>query len=111
MVTRYCTQVLGDRRQKLDIFGHMPPTSRLVRLRDGVPVYQYRADSDTPPVSVIRADGSLEHGVHIHDFPILWYAHAAGLVYVVAPGVAVDAGRVPAGMTGSGVLRSRCARW
>jgi AraC family transcriptional regulator, transcriptional activator of pobA len=84
----------------------MPPTARLVRLRDGVPVYQYRADSDTPPVSVIRADGSdvLEHGVHIHDFPILWYAHTAGLVYVVAPGVAVDPGRVPHRDNGVGVF-------
>src|SRR5258705_11172755 len=70
--------------------------SRLVRLRDGVPVYQYRADSDTPPVSVIRADGGdlLEHGVHIHDFPVLWYAQTAGLVFLVAPGAAVDPGRM-----------------
>jgi AraC family transcriptional activator of pobA len=84
----------------------MPPTSRLVRLRDGVPVYQYLADSDTPPVSVIRTDGGdvLEHGVHIHDFPILWYAHAAGLVYVVAPGIAVDPGRVPHRDEGVGVF-------
>lgn len=84
----------------------MPPTSRLVRLRDGVPVYQYLADSDTPPVSVIRADGGdvLEHGVHIHDFPILWYAYAAGLVYVVAPGIAVDPGRVPHRDEGVGVF-------
>jgi AraC family transcriptional regulator, transcriptional activator of pobA len=84
----------------------MPPISRLVRLRDGVPVYQYRADSDTPPVSVIRADGgdALEHGVHIHDFPVLWYAHTAGLVYVVAPGVAVDPGRVPHRDEGVGVF-------
>jgi AraC family transcriptional activator of pobA len=73
----------------------MPPASRLVRHRDGVPVYQYRADSDTPPVSVIRADGILEHEVHIHDFPVLWYARSAGLVYVVAPGAAVDPGQVP----------------
>lgn len=86
------------------IFG--APTSRLVRLRDGVPVYQYLADSDTPPVSVIRADGGdvLEHGVHIHDFPILWYAYAAGLVYVVAPGIAVDPGRVPHRDEGVGVF-------
>jgi AraC family transcriptional regulator, transcriptional activator of pobA len=84
----------------------VPPTSRLVRLRDGVPVYQYLADSDTPPVSVIRADGVdvLEHGVHIHDFPILWYAHAGGLVYVVAPGIAVDPGRVPHRDEGVGVF-------
>ena len=73
----------------------MTQPSRLVRHRDGVPVYQYRADSDTPPVSVIRGGGSLEHRVHIHDFPVLWYAHTAGLVYVVAPGAAVDPAMVP----------------
>jgi AraC family transcriptional regulator, transcriptional activator of pobA len=73
----------------------MVQASRLVRHRDGVPVYQYRADSDTPPVSLIRANGIFEHRVHIHDFPVLWYAHTAGLVYVVAPGAAVDPARVP----------------
>src|SRR5262245_14089512 len=82
----------------------MRPPSRLVRLRDGVPVYQYRADSDTPPVSIIRADGILEHGVHIHDFPVLWYADPAGLVYVVAPGAAVDPARVPHRESGVGVF-------
>ena len=70
--------------------------TRLVRHRDGVPVYQYRADFDTPPVAVARAAGSevSEIGVHIHDFPALWYEHTAGLVYVVAPGAAVDPGQV-----------------
>jgi AraC family transcriptional regulator, transcriptional activator of pobA len=82
----------------------MPPTSRLVRHRDGVPVYQYRADFDTPPVSVVRAGhgDSLERRVHIHDFPVLWYA--AGLVYVVAPGAAVDPARVPHRNDGVGVF-------
>lgn len=73
----------------------MRSPSRLVRLRDGVPVYQYRSDSDTPPVSVIRADGILEHEVHIHDFPVLWYAHQHAMVYVVAPGAAVNPEQVP----------------
>jgi AraC family transcriptional activator of pobA len=82
----------------------MPSPSQLVRLRDGVPVYQYRADSDTPPVSVIRADGILEHEVHIHDFPVLWYARAAGVAYVVAPGAAVDPGQVPHRDSGLGVF-------
>src|SRR5262245_4621160 len=82
----------------------MRPSSRLVRLHDGVPVYQYRADSDTPPVSVIRADGILEHHVHIHEFPVLWYAQPAGLVYVVAPGAAVDPARVPHRDSGIGVF-------
>ena len=74
----------------------MRPPTRLVRHRDGVPVYQYWADFDTPPVAVARAAGSevREIGVHIHDFPALWYEHTAGLVYVVAPGAAVDPGQV-----------------
>jgi AraC-like DNA-binding protein len=86
------------------IFGDMPAPARMVRLRDGVPVYQYRADSDTPPVSVIRSDGIVEHRVHIHDFPVLWYAHRAGVVYVVAPGAAVDPARVPHRDIGVGVF-------
>jgi len=80
----------------------MASPSRLVRLRDGVPVYQYRADSDTPPVSLIRADGILEHEVHIHDFPVLWYV--PGVVYVVAPGAAVDPGQVPHRDNGVGLF-------
>jgi AraC-like DNA-binding protein len=74
----------------------MPLPSQLVRHRDGVPVYQFRSDHDTPPVAVVRAGHGqlLEHGVHIHDFPVLWYAENAGVVYVVAPGVAVDPGWV-----------------
>jgi AraC-like DNA-binding protein len=86
------------------IFGYMVQPSRLFRNRGGVPVYQYRADSDTPPVSVMRANGILEHRVHIHDFPVLWYAHTAGLVYVVAPGAAIDPGQVPHRDNGVGVF-------
>jgi AraC-like DNA-binding protein len=82
----------------------MPAPSRLVRHRGGVPVYQYRADSDTPPVSVIRADGILEHEVHIHDFPVLWYSDTAGVVYVVAPGAAVDPNQVRHRDSGIGVF-------
>ena len=82
----------------------MTQASRLVRHRDGVPVYQYRAGSGTPPVSVIRADGILEERVHIHDFPVLWYARTAGVVYVVAPGAAVDPRQVPHRDNGVGVF-------
>lgn len=82
----------------------MPTPSRLVRRRGGVPVYQYRSDSDTPPVSVIRADGIFEHEVHIHDFPVLWYSDPAGVVYVVAPGAAVDPKQVPHRDSGLGVF-------
>jgi AraC family transcriptional regulator, transcriptional activator of pobA len=93
--------IVGER---WTIFGHVLSPSRLARLRDGVPVYQYRTDSDTPPVSVLRADGILEHRVHIHDFPVLWYAQTAGVVYVVAPGAAIDAGRVPHRDSGVAVI-------
>jgi AraC family transcriptional regulator, transcriptional activator of pobA len=81
----------------------MPP-SRLARHRDGVPVYQYRADPNTPPVSVVRAGPGdlLEHRVHIHDFPVLWYAE--GQVYVVAPGAVIDPAQVPHRNTGVGVF-------
>jgi AraC-like DNA-binding protein len=84
----------------------MTLASRVVRHRDGVPVYQYRADFDTPPVSVVRAsDGEvLEHRVHIHDFPVLWYARTTGLAYVVAPGTAIDPGQVPHRDDGVGVF-------
>ncbi len=88
----------------MDYLWPMVSPSRLVSLRDGLPVYQYRADSDTPPVSVVRADGMLVHEVHIHDFPVLWYSAAAGVVYVVAPGVAVDPNRVPHRDSGLGVF-------
>jgi AraC family transcriptional regulator, transcriptional activator of pobA len=82
----------------------MTQASRLARYRGGLPVYQYRADSETPPVSVIRDDGILEHRVHIHDFPVLWYAHTAGRLYVVAPGAAVDPTQVPHRENGVGVF-------
>jgi AraC family transcriptional activator of pobA len=84
----------------------MALSSRLARHRDGVPVYQFRADFNTPPVSLVRAtdDDVLEHRVHIHDFPVLWYAHTEGLVYVVAPGAAVDPGQIPHRRVGVGVF-------
>jgi AraC-like DNA-binding protein len=55
-----------------------------------VPIYQYRTDPDTSPVSVLRRDGLQEHGRHIHDFPALWYVPAAGVVYVAAAGEVLD---------------------
>lgn len=82
----------------------MTAPSRLLSLRDGVPVYQYPIDSDTPPVSVVRTGGMAGPGVHIHDFPAMWYDSAAGVVYVVAPGAAVDPARVPHRDTGFGVF-------
>jgi AraC family transcriptional regulator, transcriptional activator of pobA len=71
-----------------------PP--RLVRHRNGVPVYQYRSDLDTPPVSVLRAtpDDVLDHGPHIHDFPALWYVATADVVYVVAAGKVIDPSQI-----------------
>ncbi|HEX2283917.1 MAG TPA: AraC family transcriptional regulator, partial [Mycobacterium sp.] len=79
--------------------------SRLVRHRAGVPIYEYRTDPDIPPVSVVHADHNLAHrGRHIHDFPALWYAHAAGLVYVVAAGEVIDPRQVGDPGDGAGVF-------
>jgi AraC-like DNA-binding protein len=68
----------------------------MVRQRAGVPIYEYRTDPDTPPVSVVRfgPDEVVERGRHIHDFPALWYAPATGLVHVAAAGEVLDPGRV-----------------
>jgi AraC family transcriptional regulator, transcriptional activator of pobA len=65
--------------------------ARLVRQRHGVPVYDYRGDPDTPPVSTMRSPFSLpQRHRHIHDFPALWYVGATGELYVVAAGRVVD---------------------
>jgi AraC family transcriptional regulator, transcriptional activator of pobA len=65
--------------------------TRLIRHRGGVPVYQYRTDPHTPPLSVIRHPEQVGNkGRHIHDFPALWYRPALGAVYVVAPGEVLD---------------------
>jgi AraC family transcriptional activator of pobA len=73
----------------------MTQTARVTSHRDGVPVYQYRTDPDTSPVSVHRhghagPGNPGELGRHIHDFPALWYVPAAGLVYVAAAGEVLD---------------------
>jgi AraC family transcriptional regulator, transcriptional activator of pobA len=70
-------------------------TARLVSHRDGVPIYQYRTDPDTSPVSVHRhghpgLGNPDDLGRHIHDFPALWYVPKAGVVYVAAAGEVLD---------------------
>ncbi|MDT5023281.1 MAG: hypothetical protein QOI33_3805 [Mycobacterium sp.] len=65
--------------------------TRLIRHRGGVPVYQYKTDPHTPPLSVIRRPEQVSNqGRHIHHFPALWYRPAAGVVYVVAAGQVLD---------------------
>jgi len=68
----------------------------MVRQRAGVPIYEYRTDPDTPPVSVVRSgpEDFVERGRHIHDFPALWYLPAAGLVHVAAAGQVLDPARL-----------------
>jgi AraC family transcriptional regulator, transcriptional activator of pobA len=68
----------------------------MVRHRAGVPIYAYRTDPDTPPVSVVRSglDDFVERGRHIHDFPAIWYLPARGLVHVAAAGQVLDPGRL-----------------
>jgi len=69
----------------------MTAPTRLIRHRNGVPVYQYRTDPHTPPLAVIRrAEQVRNQGRHIHDFPALWYRASAGEVYVVAAGEVLD---------------------
>jgi len=73
----------------------MTQVARLIGHRGGVPIYQYRTDPETSPVSVHRHIGDLgERGRHIHDFPALWYVPAAGLVYVAAAGEVLDPGQL-----------------
>ncbi|SOJ53488.1 Arabinose operon regulatory protein [Mycobacterium simulans] len=74
----------------------MTHAARLTRHRGGVPIYEYRTDPDTPPVSVVRGgrDDLPERGRHIHDFPALWYAATAGVVYVAAAGEVLDPGQL-----------------
>ncbi len=68
----------------------------MVRQRAGVPIYEYRTDPDTPPVSVVRfgPEDFIERGRHIHDFPALWYLPGSGLVHVAAAGRVLDPGRL-----------------
>ncbi|OFB41215.1 AraC family transcriptional regulator [Mycolicibacterium sp. (ex Dasyatis americana)] len=83
----------------------MADVSRLVRHRDGVPVYGYWADRTSPPVSVTRgrrADLPL-HRPHIHDFPVLWYVPSDGVVFVVAAGEVIDPRRLTAEAEGIGI--------
>jgi AraC family transcriptional regulator, transcriptional activator of pobA len=79
--------------------------TRLIRHRGGVPVYQYRTDPHTPPLSVIRRPEQVpSQGRHIHDFPALWYRPAAGAVFVVAAGQVLDPGALGDLDGGVGVL-------
>jgi AraC-like DNA-binding protein len=84
----------------------MALASRLIRHRDGVPVYRYPTGPDTPPVSVVHAGRGdvLERGLHIHDFPAIWYDQAAALVYVAAAGEVVDPRKVGRSEGGVGVI-------
>jgi len=84
----------------------MTAATRLIRQHRGVPVYQYRTDRDTPPVSVVRVGRAdlLEHGRHIHDFPALWHHPAAGHVYVLAAGEVIEPARVGVVDGGVGVF-------
>jgi AraC family transcriptional regulator, transcriptional activator of pobA len=79
--------------------------TRLIRHRGGVPVYQYRTDPHTPPLSVIRRPEQVpSQGRHIHDFPALWYRPAASAVFVVAAGQVLDPGALGDLDGGVGVL-------
>jgi AraC-like DNA-binding protein len=84
----------------------MAPTARLVRHRDGIPVYDYPTDPVAPPVSVLRLqrDGLPEKRRHIHEFPILLYLPDTASVHVVAAGAAIDPAWVDDGTHGIAVF-------
>ncbi|RAG87340.1 AraC family transcriptional regulator [Streptacidiphilus pinicola] len=99
----------------------MTEMARAVRLRAGVPVYRYRTDPATPPVSVLRFDPVQPPGHgrrHIHDFPVLMYVESAGPAgrpgllgpvadgdaFVVAPGTVIDPTEVAGFAAGRGVF-------
>lgn len=83
----------------------MSTPTRLIRHRGGVPVYQYRSDPHTPPLSVIRSGEQVRNqGRHIHDFPALWYRPDVGAVYVVAAGEVLDPEELSDLEDGVGVL-------
>jgi AraC family transcriptional activator of pobA len=87
----------------------MTQTARVISHRDGVPIYQYRSDPDTSPVSVHRhghtgLDDPRDLGRHIHDFPALWYVPAAGLAYVAAAGEVLDPRQLDYLVEGAGVF-------
>jgi AraC-like DNA-binding protein len=70
----------------------MFPAPRLVRHRDGVPVYEYPTDPASPPVSVLHLhpDAPPEMSRHIHGFPIMTYLPDTGSVCIVAAGETID---------------------
>lgn len=96
----------------------MTEMARPVRYRAGVPVYRYRTDPETPPVSVLRfpTGAPPSHGQrHIHDFPVLVYIDRAapsaaadsareGDVYVLAAGAVIDPTVVTTIAEGCGVF-------
>ncbi|WP_433199005.1 helix-turn-helix transcriptional regulator [Nocardia sp. CA-107356] len=71
----------------------MTEATRVIRHRHGVPVYDYRTDQVTPPISLMRFDAHSAPGrgsPHIHEFPVLLYVQPAGVVYVVAAGQVIE---------------------
>ncbi|MET8874009.1 helix-turn-helix transcriptional regulator [Nocardia sp. NPDC004604] len=75
----------------------MTEATRVIRHRDGVPVYDYRTDQVTPPISLMRFDERHTPGngsPHIHEFPVLVYVRPTGVVYVVAAGQVIKAATV-----------------
>lgn len=68
----------------------------MARYQDGIPVFRYVPEPESPPVRVVRFDHDLPHPQtqpHIHDFP--------ALVYLERDGEHPATGTGPAGETGS----------
>ncbi|WP_068020985.1 helix-turn-helix transcriptional regulator [Nocardia mexicana] len=84
----------------------MGEVTRMVRHRRGVPVFDYRADGVTPPVSILRFDRHMQVEIrpHIHEFPALWFVAEAGAVFVIGAGQVVDVASVRIVEGGVGVF-------
>lgn len=82
----------------------MTSSARLIRHRDGIPVYEY--PPFTAPVTVIHLpeNGPPEKRRHIHNFPVLAYVPSNGAVFVAAPGETIDPTWLHGQPTGIGLL-------
>ncbi|HEX5144200.1 MAG TPA: helix-turn-helix transcriptional regulator [Mycobacterium sp.] len=83
----------------------MPAVSQPSRYVGGIPVHRFPG-GPANPVAVQRiqeGDATGWSRLHIHDFPVLWYMPASGVVHVVAAGTPIDPDRIRAAEVFDGV--------
>ena len=89
----------------------MTQAARVISHRDGVPIYQYRTDPDTSPVSVHRHTGRPRRTGSSHPrFPGAVVRPRGGPGVRGGPGRGARPGAAETGCRGRGVLRSSRAR-